>query len=162
MTAAVEPKSFRINGWHVLAGFVAFFAAVLTVDTIMMIDAYKTYSGEVATTPYEDGLAYNTERNQQAAQAALGWRMTAGLTAPGLIRLDAIARDGRPLSALRIDARLERPATEQGRRILAFREVAPGQYEAPAAGLAGAWDLRLSAFDRDGHRFDAERRLISP
>jgi len=162
MKQAISPRQFRLTGWHVLAGFAAFFGVVAAVDARMMMDAYRSFPGEVATNPYEDGLAFDGELAQQRAQRALGWRMTAGLSAPGVISVAVKDRTGAPVSALRFDARLERPATEQGRRGLTFAEVAPGIYRAGAAGLAGAWDLRLSAYDRHGRRFDAERRLVSP
>jgi nitrogen fixation protein FixH len=127
----------------------------------MVADAYRTFSGEVATSPYEEGLAYDSQLDQQRAQAALGWRMTVGLEGR-TIRLRAIDENGKPLAGLRFTARLERPATEQGRQPVVFREVAPGVYEAAAGALSGAWDIRVSAFDTDRHRFDAERRLIAP
>jgi nitrogen fixation protein FixH len=162
MSFAETRPQFRLNGWHVLAGFVLFFGVTLAVDTFMMVRAYSTYPGEVATSPYEDGLAYDSTLDQQKAQAALGWRMTIGLVGPDLIRLTAADKAGAPLSPLRIEARLERPATEQGRRSIQFQAVSPGVYEAHVGAVSGAWDVKLSAFDDRNRRFDAERRLVAP
>jgi len=162
MSIAETPPHFRIKGWHVLAGFVVFFGITLAVDTVMMVRAYATYPGEVATSPYEDGLAYDSTLDQQKAQALLGWRMTLGLVGTDVVRLTAADKDGAPLSALRLQARLERPATEQGVRPIQFQAVAPGIYEAHVGTLSGAWDVKLSAFDNHNRRFDAERRLIAP
>ncbi|MFI4933596.1 MAG: FixH family protein [Caulobacterales bacterium] len=155
-------KAFRLTGWHVLGAFVVFFGITAAVNALMVVDAYSTFSGEVSSTPYEDGLAYDSELGQQRAQAALGWRMSAGVIAPDAVRLTASDQAGAPVSGLRIVARLERPATEAGRRDLKFREVAPGDYEARPGAIVGAWDLRLSAYDAKGRRFDAERRLVAP
>ena len=158
----VEPRrGFRLTGWHVLAALVAFFGVCFAVDAIMVMDAYHTFSGEVASSPYEEGLAYDSQLDQQRAQAALGWRMSATLSGPKL-QLMAADHVGAPLSGLRIDARLERPATEEGRKAVQFHQVSPGVYQSDAQSLSGAWDLRLSAYDASGHRFDAERRLIAP
>jgi nitrogen fixation protein FixH len=88
--------------------------------------------------------------------------MSAGMVGADLIRLAVVDRAGAPIAGLRLTARLERPATEQGRRDIRFVETAPGVYQARPGALAGAWDLRLSAYDRQNHRFDAERRLIAP
>jgi nitrogen fixation protein FixH len=162
MSLAEPHRGFRLTGWHVLAILGVFFGLTFAVDGVMVIDAYHSFPGEVASSPYEDGLAYDSQLDQQAAQATLGWRMTAGLSAAGRIRLTAVDRSGAPLPGLRLEARLERPATEQGRRTVSFRETSPGVYVADAGRLAGAWDLRLSARDAQGCRFDAERRLIAP
>jgi len=161
MSTSGAPRSFRLTGWHVLAMFVAFFGVVIAVDTAMMIDAYRTFPGEVTEQPYEEGLRYDLALDQQHRQAALGWKMAAGLGEAGVVTLTARDAAGAPLAGLRIEARLERPATEQGRRALAFSERSPGVYQARAGALAGAWDLRLSAYRR-GLRFDAERRLVAP
>jgi nitrogen fixation protein FixH len=161
MTLAEPRRGFRLTGWHVLAALVIFFGVTIAADAIMVMDAYRSFPGEVASSPYEEGLAYDSQLDQQRRQAALGWSMTIGLVGSG-VRLTAIDRNGAPLPGLRITARLERPATEQGRRNVEFREVAPGVYQAPVGPLSGAWDLRLSAIDARGRRFDAERRLIAP
>ncbi|HVN02179.1 MAG TPA: FixH family protein, partial [Caulobacteraceae bacterium] len=124
--------------------------------------SYRTYPGEVSSQPYEDGLAWDSELDQQHRQAELGWTMTAGFDAAGAIELTARDRAGAPLRLPRIDARLERPATEQGKRDVRFLWTAPGVYRAAPGRLDGAWDLRLSAYDAQGHRFDAERRLVAP
>ena len=162
MSSIAPSTGFRLTGWHVLAGFVAFFGVTIAVDTVMMVDAYRTFPGEVSSTPYEDGLAFDSELDQQKSQAALGWRMSLGSAGAGVIDLTAKDRDGAPLTRLRIVARAERPATEQDRLNLQFRQVSAGVYQARTGALAGAWDVRLSAYDRRGRRFDAERRLISP
>jgi len=161
MTAIARP-AFRITGWHVLAGFLAFFVAVTAVDVLMVVDAYRTHSGEVSTSPYEDGLAYDSQLDQQRTQARLGWKMTLAL-AGGEIRVAAQSAGGAPLDGLRLTGRLERPATEKGRMDLTFRPEGKGVYVADARAVqAGAWDARISAYDRHGRRFDAERRLIAP
>ncbi len=163
MTSSDETGSgFRLTGWHVLGATVAFFGIITVVDTMMIVDAYRTYPGEVSSQPYEEGLAWDSELAQQRAQAALGWSMTAGLTHDGLIEVTARDRAGAPLNFARIEARLERPATEQGKLSVRFAPVGPGVWRANVGRLFGAWDLRLSAFGPRGERFDAERRLIWP
>jgi len=162
MNASPSRQGFRLNGWHVLGLFAAFFGVIAAVNGAMIARAYGTYPGEVSSQPYEEGLAWDSELGQQHAQAALGWRMTAGLAPNGDVEVTARDRAGAPLAFPRIDARLERPATEQGKRDLRFAQAAPGVYVARTGGLSGAWDLRLSAFDAKGRRFDAERRLYAP
>ncbi|MFN3583415.1 FixH family protein [Phenylobacterium sp.] len=153
--------SFRINGWHVLAGMVAFFAVVIAVDATFTVLAVRTFPGQVSVTPYEDGLLYNRRIAQIEAQERLGWRAAADAQ-PGTVILDVRDASGRPLEGLVVKARMERPATEAGRFAPRFREVAPGRYEAPTGAISGAWDLTAEAADARGNIFVAERRLTWP
>ena len=154
-------SGFRITGWHVLAAIVGFFAVVIAVDVTFTVLAVRTFPGEVSVTPYEDGLLYNRKLAQIAAQEALGWRAAAAAE-PGRVVLEMRDAQGRALSGLTVTGKLERPATEAGRKLLVFREVGPGLYAASPGALAGAWDLTAVATGRGGRRFEAERRLTWP
>ena len=72
------------------------------------------------------------------------------------------ARSGQPVRGLKVDAKLERPATEAGSVVVAFVETAPGVYDVRPTGLTGAWDISASAVDSRGRLFEAERRVIWP
>lgn len=152
---------FRLNGWHFLAIIVGFFAIVVTVDVSFAVMAYKTFPGEVSVTPYEDGLLYNKKLAQIAAQEKLGWKAAAAAE-PRAVVLIVEDAAGQPVRGLRISGKLERPATETGRLNAAFRETAPGRYEADIGRETGAWDLTAEARDDAGHLFMAERRLTWP
>lgn len=161
MNPAPAPR-FTIQGWHVLVAFVLFFGADIAVNTVFMVSAYRTFPGETSVTPYEDGVAYNKALAQQRAQTALGWRLTAGLGEPGQIKVEAFDRAGVPLRGLHLAARLQRPATEDGARVVTFDETAPGVYAARTPPLSGAWDLDVTAHDGAGHTMLAQRRLVTP
>jgi nitrogen fixation protein FixH len=156
------PTGFRLTGWHVLAGIVAFFAVVIAVDVSFAVMAYRTHPGQVSVTPYEDGLLYNRRIAQLRAQAKLGWRAAAGVAGPETVMVEFRDRTGAPVRGLRFTARMERPATEAGRLAPRFVETAPGRYEAKVGRLAGAWDLTVEAKDRSGDDFLLERRLTWP
>jgi len=153
---------FRLTGWHVLAALVLFFAADIAVNTVFIVRAYRTYPGEVSVTPYEDGLLYDAALRQKQAQAALGWRATAGFAGADGIAVTVADAAGAPVRGLTVSGLLQRPATETGKRQVAFRETAPGAYRASAGALDGAWDLDITAVDARGHKFIAERRLVRP
>ena len=153
---------FQIKGWHVLAAMLLFFGGDIVVNTLFMVDAYKTYPGESSLTPYEDGLAYNAALQQRQAQAALGWRISAGSVGDQGLQVQVVDKAGAPLRGLRVSGELQRPATEAGSRTVALQETAPGVYTAVAAGLHGAWDLNVTALDGQGRKALADRRLILP
>lgn len=154
------PAKGQITGRHVLVGVVLFFSLVIGVDTIFMVKAYSTFSGEVASNPYEAGLAFNRTLALRQREAALGWTAQAAIPRPGVVALRLKDRAGRPLSALSLTGTLERPATEIGRQVLDFRPTGDGWYQANAR-LDGAWDLRATARGaRD--QFEIETRLVAP
>jgi nitrogen fixation protein FixH len=162
MSLAHTPRAgFRITGWHFLAMIVGFFLIVIAVDTAFVVAAVKTFPGEVSSTPYEDGLAYDKSFKQLQAQARLGWRATAAAQPDG-VAIEMSDRAGQPITGLAIVGELERPATEAGKRPLKFREARPGRYVAQAGGLTGAWDFTAHATSRSGDHFAADRRLTWP
>jgi nitrogen fixation protein FixH len=162
MSLSETRPGFVLKGWHVLAALVAFFAVDIAVNSYFMVIAYKTFPGETSVTPYEDGLAYDSTLKQMHDQAALGWRITAGATDAGRVRVQAFDKAGAPIRGLRMTGLLSRPATETGRRTLALQESAPGVYVASEGVLNGAWDLAVTATDAQGHKAVAERRMVLP
>jgi nitrogen fixation protein FixH len=158
MTHAATEPGFRIKGWHVLLGFVAFFGVVIAVDTGFIIMSVRSFPGQVSVTPYEDGLVYDRKLAQIAAQERLGWRAAAAAQ-PDAVVVDIRDRAGAPLKGLDVTGKLERPATEAGRLTLRFQETSAGRYVARPGRLTGAWDLTAVASGADGQRFEAERRL---
>ena len=160
-TGSSERIGFQVRGWHVWAGVAAFFAVVIAVDATFTVLALRTFPGQVSVTPYEDGLLYNRRIAQLEAQDRLGWRVGAAAE-PGQVILEFRDRQGRPLSGLAIDARLQRPATQAGRIGLRFAETTPGRYLATTGQLSGAWDLDAEAKGATGGAFVAERRLTWP
>lgn len=166
MTLAVSPSAAptstkgQITGWHVLAMIVTFFAIVIGVDTLFIIKAYGSFSGEVASNPYEAGLAFNHTLALRQREAALGWTAVVETPKPGVVALHLKDKAGQPLSTVSLTGVLERPATETGRQILNFKPTGDGWYQAQAR-LDGAWDLRATA--RNGKdQFEVETRLVAP
>lgn len=150
----------RITGWHVLIGVVLFFGIVIGVDTIFMVQAYRTFSGEVASNPYEAGLAFNRTLAQRQREAALGWSASVATPNGKSVVVKVADRDGKPLDGLSLTGVLERPATETGRQTLNFRSLGEGRYAASAR-LDGAWDLRAVARNASD-MFEVETRLVEP
>jgi nitrogen fixation protein FixH len=152
---------WTLTGRHVLGVVVGFFAVIIALNIWFLTLAYRTFPGQVSDTPYEDGLAFNQRLAAQAAQARLGWEAAAAADSRGPW-VELSDAEGGPLRGLTVTGRLERPATEAGHRLLAFRETSPGRYEAPAGGLTGAWDLSFRAVDPQGRAFEGRRRLTWP
>lgn len=155
------PTAYRVKGWHVAAGVVAFFTIVIGVDAAFLMLAYRTHPGQVAVKPYEDGLVYNARLEQERTQALLGWKAGAAAEAGGIVVLMR-DREGQPVKGLDVSATLERPATERGKTTVRLVETEPGRYVGETAGLTGAWDARIVARGEAGQSFEANRRLTWP
>lgn len=151
---------YRVKGWHVGVAVVAFFGVVIGVDAAFVTMALRTYPGEVSSTPYEDGVAFNRRLAREAAQAELAWEASAAADSDA-VRLVMTDGQGAPLSSLTVTGRLSRPATEAGAEDLRFQEVGAGVYVAPFS-RTGAWDLAARAVDKRGRSFEAKRRLTWP
>jgi nitrogen fixation protein FixH len=160
--ATPTTPDFRLTGWHVLILVTTFFGIVIAVDVGMATMAYRTFSGEVAADPYEAGLLYNRTLAERRAQAALGWAADIAMIGGGDLRVTVKDRAGRPVEGLKVEATLERPATEAGRTQLAFSPTAPGRYDTRAGRRPGAWDVRVRAVDARGRAFEAEERFVWP
>jgi len=160
MSALQNPRRRELTGYHVLAMVVTFFLVIIGADIFFSVLAYRTFSGEVASNPYEAGLAFNRTLAQRRREAALGWSAQVATPRPGVVALRVKDKTGAPLSRLSLTGVLERPATETGRQVLTFEPAGDGWYIAPAR-LAGAWDLRAQA--RNGQDLlEIETRLVAP
>ena len=163
-------QAFELKGVHVLVIVVGFFAAAIAVDVGMAVQAYTTFPGEVSATPYEDGLRFNSTLAERSSERQLGWLAKVQATVLGAgetinsgrtqLLVTIADRAGRPVRGLDLNGRLERPATESGRRALRFVEIKPGVYQAFAPDTPGAWDLTLSGAGPGGHGFEAESRML--
>jgi nitrogen fixation protein FixH len=150
----------RVTGGHVLIGVALFFAIVIGVDALFIVKAYRSFPGQVASNPYEAGLAFNKTLAQRERQAALGWSAQVQSDGGEAVIVRMADKAGDPIDHLSLTGSLERPATEAGRQTLDFRPLGDGRYRA-AARLDGAWDLRATARDaRSG--FELQARLVAP
>lgn len=156
-------SSFRLRGWHVLAAILAFFGAVIAVNVGFIVVAVGSFPGEDVRRSYLQGLRFNDTLAERRAQAALGWRASAGLSSEGEAGVIEIALHdaaGAPIEAAQIEAALERPTQAALDHPLRFTSSGPGRYVARVEGLeAGRWRLRARA-QRGDDAFDFEAELM--
>lgn len=157
---------YRVRGWHVLAGMIVFFVAIIAVNVAFAVAAIRSFPGEDQQQAYMQGLRYNETLSQRRAQADLGWTVAAELTqAPSGARLQLMLRDahGAPIDGAAISGALRRPADQRLDRALVFVRRAPGIYTANTSALAqGRWQLRARATDPAGATLDFDAELSWP
>ena len=104
MSKARTPDGFTLEGWHVLAIFVAFFGAIFAVNGVFLYQALATNTGIVANEPYRKGLHYNERIAAQDAQNALGWAEAVQLTPSGDLTLTLADGQGAPVTGIAFKA----------------------------------------------------------
>jgi nitrogen fixation protein FixH len=138
----------ELNGWHVLAGLVAFFGVMLIANGIFIYYALATFGGGDTSDPYRKGLHYNDTLAEAAAQDARGWRIALSYDR-GAGQLSLLLRDkaGRALSGLAVASKLGRPATDKEDMTLKLVEGEPGVYSGSARLAGGQWLITATVED---------------
>ena len=152
-----------LQGRHVLASLIGFFAFVFVVNGAMIYSALSTNSGLVAKEPYRKGLHYNERIAADERQALLGWSDTVDLGRDGHLAVALADTHGRPIEGKTVAVLIGRPSTDRADIRLSLHEAVPGRYEAKTAPLAaGNWlvalEVRADA-QADEPLYRARRRL---
>jgi nitrogen fixation protein FixH len=134
-----------VEGRHVLLSLIAFFGVMVAANAALVYYAVQTFSGGDRPDPYRSGLNYNETIAADERQAALGWNAELVHDDAGQqLTVRLVDADMRPVSGLKFDAVLSRPATDKDDRAVEFKEVEAGLYAADAALPPGAWVVALS------------------
>ena len=159
---SVSPKP--LTGRKVFIMLVAFFGVVIGVNLIMMRFAIRTLPGTEVDSAYSASLAYEKEIAAARDQNARNWRVDAHVERGGqggaTLQVEARDTDGRPMSGLRFQGRLERPADKRADQPVALAETGIGIYRGTASPIAaGQWDLVLQG-DAAGRRVFLSRNRV--
>lgn len=153
-----------VTGRQVLYVLLAMFGVVLLVNGIFLYLALSTHPGEAVRDGYNKGLRYNDTLAKVAGQRALGWRPDLRFTQQGPRAGNMIIQfrdvDGAPITGLRVEATIRRPADSSHDRVIKFAASEPGLYAARLqVPLAGNWDLHIIARRDTDIVYRLERRL---
>ena len=150
-----------IEGRHVLLGLIAFFGVMAAANAALVFYAVQTFSGGDRPDPYRSGLNYNETIAAGERQAALGWQAEL-VHDPAARRVTVRLIDAqmRPVSGLKFDATLTRPATDKDDRRVDLKEIKVGSYAADIALAPGAWVISLSTRGEGDPVFRLKRRLF--
>ncbi len=142
----IAPAHHCITGRHVLFAMIAFFAAVTSVNAVMIYQAVSTFGG-LEPDAYRTGLAYNQRIADEAAQAQLGWTSQIAFDdATGVLSVVLKDHDGVSINDLNVSAHVGRPATSVFDQSVELTSIGDGRYEFALPHLAqGTWTLDISA-----------------
>lgn len=142
----------EIKGWHVLAGFVAAFSIIISVNLTLAYNAVRTFPGLEVSNSYVASQTFDVNRT---AQLALGWDVSAQLN--GDVLSLVILQDGKAIAPMIEQATFGR-ATHVGQDQTPAFEFDGNALQAVVNGGEGNWNLRLRARAADGTLF--EQRVI--
>lgn len=143
-----QEREFRITGRMVLAGFVAAFAIIISVNLALAYYAVSSFPGLEVENSY---VASQTFDARKAEQVALGWSVRADVEGDK-VRLSIRSRDGAPVEVAKLNAVLGRATHIADDMTPDF--IFDGQdYVAQATLGSGNWNIRMTADSVDGHKF---------
>lgn len=153
-----------ITGRFVLICLIVFFGLIIGINVVMMKLAIETLPGTKVDSPYAASLAYGNEIEAARAQATRGWAVVAHVARDGdggaSVRVEAKDRDGKPLTGVVFNGRLERPADRRLDQPVELIAIDGAAYRGRVAQLsAGQWDLVLEG-DRNGERVFLSRNRV--
>jgi nitrogen fixation protein FixH len=155
----------QLTGRMVLLILLVFFGVVIGVNVTMMDLAISTLPGTEVDSPYSASLAYEKEIAAAHAQDARHWEVDAHVErladGAALLQLTARDKDGRPVSGLKFEGRLERPTDKRADQATELSEVDIGVYRGRIDAVApGQWDLVLEGDKSSQRMFLSKNRVL--
>ena len=159
-----NPRKKGLFGHWIPWVFVGLFGIVLIANGTMITVAISTFTGMETTSAYKKGIDYNERLAAAAAQDALGWQGAveaeklddAGQMA---IAFELRDKDGAPIVAADVNARIDRPLQDGFEQVIALEELGSGRYAADVGlPLKGQWEILVDAHAR-GKRYQITERI---
>lgn len=156
-----DRKPFRVTGWTVLWGMIAFFGVITIANVIMIWLALSSYTGIEAKNPYEAGRTFNASIAAAKAQRAANWEVNADWDrADQRLAVNIRDENGVPISGLDVAVRFRNPIAEMRDQDLQLEERETGLYKAATPALEnGQWDLVIEARRGDALAYTSRNRF---
>ena len=132
-----------ITGWHMLAGFAAFFGVIIAVNFTMASLARSTFGRVVVENSYVAGQHYNEWLQRAEAQKALGWTESVRLDESRHV-IVRMAKGDAPLSGIAATGEATHPLGRAPAIALKFHTYDTGVVRSEQALPAGRWQVTLS------------------
>lgn len=158
MTTAAHRQPMSWVPW----AFVAAFAVVIAVNTVLIVMATRTFSGLVVEKPYLKGIAYERTLEREAAQAKLGWQVTTAFR-QGAVAVRYLDPQGRPIAALSVIAEIRSPVGLEAPISAELSYRGEGWYAASIPlPRAGQWETTARARQGTEVLYEQRFRFVAP
>ncbi|PHS23745.1 MAG: ferredoxin [Robiginitomaculum sp.] len=125
----MKKTPYRVKGWHVLAGMIAFFGVVIGVNTVFIIKATGTFPGMSVSHPFQKGIHYNQTLEAREIARAEGWKAHFAIENAAAVVVTIQNTNG-PVDGLSVSVRLQWPGLPHEDRNLKLLPSGPGEYRA--------------------------------
>ena len=142
-------------------GVVAAMLGVVAVNGSMIYAALHSFPGAAGEDGFDLSNNYDRVLAASARQAALGWRVRAGLDAVHHPILEVAVARGHALAATSVQASAERPVGPAETTKLSFHMLGQGRLAAGEPLPSGQWTLYVQVVSQ-GQTFSTTQRLIVP
>ena len=154
-----------LTGGKVLAMLIAFFSVVIGVNVTMMKLAILTLPGTEVDSAYTASLGYEKEIAAARDQNARHWQVDAhiqrGADGGATVRVEARDDNGRPMTGLTFQGRLERPTDKRADLPVELAEVGIGVYRGSTPSIApGQWDLVIEGYSAGQRMCLSKNRVL--
>ena len=161
--SSISPQP--LTGSKVLAMLIAFFGVVIGVNVTMMKLAILTLPGTEVDSAYTASLGYEKEIAAARDQNARHWQVDAhiqrGADGGATVRVEARDDNGRPMTGLTFQGRLERPTDKRADLPVELSEIGIGVYRGGTPSIApGQWDLMIEGYSTGQRMFLSKNRVL--
>jgi nitrogen fixation protein FixH len=145
-STAVDAPGTSLDGRGVWRLLCLFFGGIFVVNGFFAYEALSTYTGEVSSEPFSQGLAYNDRIAASERQSLLEWRDVVQVERSGRVSVSINDASGAAVAGLDVRAELGRPSTDRDDRHLRFKTGELGHYVAETPALPpGTWIVTVEA-----------------
>lgn len=145
-------STWKFTGKHMLAIMLVFFGVIISVNGYMAYVAMTSWTGLLARNGYVASQDFNGVLAEQKRQDKMGYKSELRFGPQGM-KLVMRDRDDKPLTGLKVELIVGRPAHENDDQKLTLLEGEPGVYGKPLLLAAGQWNVDVIAIDTSNRRY---------
>ena len=145
-------STWKFTGRHMLTIMLVFFGVIITVNGYMAYVAVTSWTGLLARNGYVASQDFNGVLAERRRQDEIGYKSELRYV-PNEMRLVMRDRDGQPLTGLKVELLVGRPAHENDDQKVTLLEGEPGVYGKSLQLAAGQWNIDVIAIDTSNRRY---------
>ncbi len=142
-----------INGYHVAAMFVAFFAVIIAANFTMAWFASNSWTGLVVKNSYVASQNYNKKIETAKKQKTMGWHLGFSYS-DNLLGFSFLDKNNQPILFDNVSVIVGRPVSQQGDVKMNLVHESQGRYQARIELSEGVWGFRLNGEGNKPYRWE--------
>lgn len=145
-------STWKFTGRHMLIIMLCFFGVIISVNGYMAYVAMTSWTGLLARNGYVASQDFNGLLAEQKRQEEMGYKSELRYGTQGIV-LVMRDRADQPLTGLKVNLLVGRPAHENDDQKLMLSEGKPGIYGKSLQLAAGQWNVDINVVDASSRRY---------